>query len=147
MALRSRRPPDPLRDHLVEVRRGLLRLHKALIDSERPVYEQRVGPISNMQLLTALLEDAFFAWLRPFSGLIARIDAAISEDEPVTPDAARGFIIEASGLVTDRGNGGAAGENAARFARVRQRDPAVLFAQTELHRRIAEALRWLDEAA
>jgi hypothetical protein len=40
-----------------------------------------------------------------------------------------------------------ADENAARFVQVRQRDPAVLFAQTELHRRIAEALRWLDAPA
>jgi hypothetical protein len=40
-----------------------------------------------------------------------------------------------------------ADENAARFVQVRQRDPAVLFAQTELHRRVAEALRWLDAPA
>lgn len=143
MALRARRPHDPLREHLVEVRRGLLRLHKALIDSERPLYEQRMGPISNMQLLQALLEDPFFAWLRPFSGLISRMDAAMSGDEPVTPEGARGFVDEAGALIADRLDGGA-DENAARLARVRQRDPAVLFAQTELHRRIAAALLWMD---
>ena len=144
MPLRAQRTPDPLREHLVEVRRHLMRLHKALIDSERPEYEQRTGPISNMQLLQALLEDPFFAWLRPFSGLISSIDAALSEDEPVTRDQARGFVDQAGALVSGSAE---ADENAARFVQVRQRDPAVLFAQTELHRRIAEALRWLDASA
>jgi hypothetical protein len=59
----------------------------------------------------------------------------------VTRDQARGFVEQAGALVSGSGD---ADENAARFVQVRQRDPAVLFAQTELHRRIAEALRWLD---
>ena len=68
---RRDRSPDPVRDHLKEVRRGLLRLHKALIDAERAVWERETGPVSNGRFLQALIEDPFFAWLRPFSGLIA----------------------------------------------------------------------------
>jgi len=61
------RPPDPVRQHLVEVRRGLLRLHKALIDAERGGFEASRGPLTNTQLLGALLDDPHFAWLRPYS--------------------------------------------------------------------------------
>ena len=35
------RPSDPVRQQVVEVRRALLRLHKALIDSERAAFEAR----------------------------------------------------------------------------------------------------------
>lgn len=137
MPVRGPRPHDPLRAHLVEVRRGLLRLHKSLIDSERRVFEQQAGAQSNMQLLQALIDDPFFAWLRPFSGLIAEIDAGLSEDEPVTPDAARAYLVRAAGLVAPPEDG--------RFAEVRRRDAGVLFAATELHRQIAAALLYLDE--
>ena len=59
------RPTDPVRQQIVEVRRALLRLHKALIDSERAAFEARAGATSNGQFLQLLLQDPFFVWLRP----------------------------------------------------------------------------------
>ena len=65
------------RQSLVEVRRGLLRLHKALVDSERAAFEVGSGALSNGQFLQLLLQDPYFTWLRPYSALIAEIDEAL----------------------------------------------------------------------
>ena len=142
MAIRIGRagPPNPARDHLAEVRRALLRLHKALIDSERAVYEARNGPMNNSEFLGALLQEPFFQWMRPFSQLIAAMDEAMFGDEPVTAQGARDYVSQARALVAEPGDGdGGAAENA-RYGQVRDRDPAVLFAHTELLRRVAAAL-------
>ncbi|HEU0302603.1 MAG TPA: hypothetical protein VFR37_24295 [Longimicrobium sp.] len=138
-------PPDPVRDHLAEVRRALMRLHKALIDSERPRFEaRRGGAVTSTQLLGALLDDPFFQWLRPFSQLMAAMDEALFDgDEPVTVEGARGFVQRAHALVTP-----AAGDaDDSPYARARLRDPAVLFAHTEFHRRVAAALLAYGDAA
>ncbi|HEX8392480.1 MAG TPA: hypothetical protein VF665_09010 [Longimicrobium sp.] len=142
------RKNDPLRPAMVELRRGLMRLHKALIDSERGVYEQSNGPQTNVQLLQALMEDSFFAWLRPFSRLITEIDGAMHEDEPMTMDAARGYVDRAHALVADSGPHDPLADEteAARYERVRRRDPAVLFAHTEMHRSLAAAALALEDA-
>ena len=137
-------PPDPVRDHLAEVRRALMRLHKSLIDSERSVFEQGRGPVSNGQLLAALLEDPFFQWMRPFSQLMAAMDEALFGDEPVTAESARGFVRQAHALVSEPET---PTPDSARYAYVRSRDPGVLFAHTELHRRVAAALLAYGDAA
>lgn len=131
-------PPDPVRDHLAEVRRALLRLHKALIDSERPRFEARRGSaVTNTELLGALLDDPFFQWMRPFSQLMAAMDEALFGDEPVTAEGAGGFVRQAHALVAAT-DGDAA--DAPPYEQARNRDPAVLFAHTELTRRAAAAL-------
>jgi hypothetical protein len=139
MAIRIGRggPPNPVRDHLAEVRRALMRLHKALIDSERPIFEQSRGPVTNTQLLGALLEDPFFQWMRPFSQLVAAMDEALFGDEPVTHESARDFVRQAHALVSPADP---PTSDSARYEYVRNRDTAVLFAHTELTRRVAAAL-------
>jgi hypothetical protein len=57
------------------VRDRLLRLHKTLLDAERAEYERRFGRVgSSGEWLQLVLGHEHFAWLRPMSGLIARID-------------------------------------------------------------------------
>lgn len=132
---RRRRGPDPVRDPLVEVRRGLFRLHKALIDAERRAFENRHGELSNGQFLQALIQDPFFEWLRPFSGLIVEMDEALAAAEPLTAQDARGYLSRTHALVApDAGS-----EAEARFVGVRQRAPEVLGAHMELLKRIAVA--------
>ena len=140
MAIRIGRagPPNPARDHLAEVRRALLRLHKALIDSERAVYEARNGPMNNSEFLGALLQEPFFQWMRPFSQLIAAMDELMFGDEPVTAEGARPYVAQAHALVAESGDGGT--PESVRYGQVRDRDPSVLFAHTELLRRVAAAL-------
>lgn len=141
-------PPDPVRQHLSDVRKALLRLHKALIDSERAVYETRNGVLNNAEFLGALLQEPFFQWMRPFSQLIAAMDEAMFGEEPVTIEGARDYVNQAHALVTEpgEGNGGGGTPDSARYGQVRDRDPAVLFAHTELVRRVAAALLAWDDA-
>jgi len=66
-------------DHLS---RGLLRLHKALLDDERVSYERVHGRIpSNGEFLQLVLGDAWFAWLRPLSQVMAKLDELGEADE------------------------------------------------------------------
>lgn len=129
---RRDRLPDPVYRYLKDVRKGLLRLHKALIDAERAVFERDNGPMSNGRFLQALIQDPFFAWLRPYSGLIVEIDEAFAGPDPLSEPAAREFVERVRALVEP-----ADAEEAARYERVRQRDPGVLLAHVELASRIA----------
>ncbi|HEX8692952.1 MAG TPA: hypothetical protein VF746_11060 [Longimicrobium sp.] len=129
--------PDPVRDSLVEVRRGLLRLHKALIDAERIDFERGRGPVTNAQLLQALIEEPFFAWLRPFSGLIVEIDEALAAREPISKPAARAFVERVRELVATPVD---EPPELSRLEQVRTRHPDVLLAHLELGSRIKTAL-------
>ena len=62
--------------------RALLCLHKALLDDERVAYERVHGRTpSNGAFLQLVLKDAWFAWLRPLSQLIAKLDEFSEEKE------------------------------------------------------------------
>jgi hypothetical protein len=67
---------------LTDLRKALLRLHKTLLDWERGGYERIHGRQSSNDLLKALLNDPQFAWLRPMSQLIVRIDEILSDKTP-----------------------------------------------------------------
>lgn len=67
---------------LVDLRHALLRLHKVLLDWERTGYERIHGRQSSSDLLEALLNDPQFAWLRPMSQLIVRIDEILDDKTP-----------------------------------------------------------------
>lgn len=69
-------------DQLKTLRDRLLRLHKTLLDSDRAAYERAYGPVgSSGEWLQLVLGHEHFAWLRPFSGLIVRIDEWLAGDE------------------------------------------------------------------
>jgi len=73
-----------LHDRLDAARRGLVQLHKALIDVERVRYERAHGRIESAgRLLHLVINDAAFAWVRPLSALIVRMDAHLAGDEPI----------------------------------------------------------------
>jgi hypothetical protein len=59
-----------------------MRLHKTLLDSDRAAYERAYGRVeSSGEWLQLVLGHEHFAWLRPFSGLIVRIDEWLASDE------------------------------------------------------------------
>jgi hypothetical protein len=71
--------------HLDHLFQALLRLHKALLDDERVSYERVHGRIpSNGAFLQLVLGDAWFAWLRPLSQVMAKLDELGEEDK--SPD-------------------------------------------------------------
>ena len=72
---------DTDRQLLFDLRKALLHLHKTLLDWERAAYERVHGRVSASELLKVIVEDQQFAWLRPISELIVRIDESM-ETEP-----------------------------------------------------------------
>lgn len=91
--------PEPLVQQLREVRRGLLRLHKILLDQERAEYEKTRGPVSSGEMLQLLINHEQFAWLHSISELIVRIDEMFDADEPMTSVNARLLLGEAGTLL------------------------------------------------
>jgi hypothetical protein len=68
------------RADLTELRNGLLRLHKVLLDWERIRFERTNGRIEdNMKLLHLTINDPAFAWLRGVSALIVQIDERMED--------------------------------------------------------------------
>ena len=67
---------------LADLRQALMKLHKVLLDWERRGYERIHGRQSSHDMLQVLLSDSQFAWLRPISQLIVRIDELLSEPTP-----------------------------------------------------------------
>ena len=91
-------PPPPLSpttaERLREVRLRLLDLHKALLEDSRAAYELDRGRIpTNATLLQLVINDPWFAWLRPLSETVVRIDVVLLPDTEATEadavDAAR----------------------------------------------------------
>jgi hypothetical protein len=73
---------EPTVPQVQDLRLALLRLHKVLLDDERVCFERVHGRISsNGEFLQLVLGDAWFAWLRPLSQLIAQLDEALEEDD------------------------------------------------------------------
>jgi catechol 2,3-dioxygenase len=76
-----------LKDRLREVRLRLLDLHKVLLDDTKAAYELDRGRIpSNATLLQLVINDPWFAWLRPLSELVVRIDVALQPDGATNAD-------------------------------------------------------------
>ncbi len=81
---------------LRQVRNHMLRLHKALIDSERVGYEQFHGPIRNSgEFLQLLLEDEWFAWLRSMSQYVVEVDEFLASKTPVELSDAQVLLLKA----------------------------------------------------
>ncbi len=117
---------------LREVRAALLRLHKALLHSERDVYEQFHGRIrSKGEFFQLVLEDEWFSWLRPFSQFIVQIDEALSAKEPITVDRANELLDEARSLVSPCEQGTTREQ---RYYQAIQRDPDIALMHAEVSR-------------
>ena len=65
---------------VIALRRALLHLHKTVLDWARRDYERRQGAVTSQQMLQLLLRDPQFAWLRPLSEMIVRLDEALEAD-------------------------------------------------------------------
>jgi hypothetical protein len=127
--------PPGARQHLTELRDALLRLHKALMESERAGYEQTFGKIqSPYQFLKLLTEDPWFAWFRPVSQLIAAMDEALDAKEPLTVAAVDELMSRAKTMLVPTESGEGFSQH---YDEALQRDPDVVFA----HAAVAKLLR------
>jgi len=127
--------PEGIRQRLTELREGMLRLHKALLESERVSYEETFGKISSpYQFLQLLTSDPWFGWLSPVSQLITAMDEMLDAEEPLTAAMVDAVAARAKTLLV-------ASESGEGFSRhydeALQRAPDVVFA----HAAFAKLLR------
>ena len=119
----------PERRLLTDVRQALLKLHKTLLDWERTAYERAHGRTTGHALLQAILNDPQFAWLRPLSELIVRIDETLENDVADIPGEAAAIVAQARKLVSP-GDQGAL--NAERYEAALQGCPDAVFAHRDV---------------
>ncbi len=123
-------PPEQAFKRLREVRRLLLRLHKALLESERATYEQIHGRIANNSAFFQLvIGHEWFDWLRPMSQFIVQIDEAVAAKEPMTLGDAHHLLADAEKLLTPGEQGSL---SAQRYHQAIQRDPDIAFMHAEI---------------
>jgi len=80
-----------MRQQLEDVRRALLRVHKALLEDARIRYEREQGRIEGSgALLRLVLNDPWFDWLHPLSELVVQMDELLAADDPKAND---GFAL------------------------------------------------------
>src|SRR5215813_8951786 len=100
----NERASELTRSALKELRHGLLRLHKLLLDLERRDFERARGKISNSyEFLQLVLKDPWFDWLHRLSELIVQIDEAldsIGAETPATEEDAKALIARARSLLS-----------------------------------------------
>ena len=123
---------DATSERLTNLRNGLLKLHKTLLDSERGVYEREVERITSTgQYLQLVLNDPWFAWLHELSKFIVLVDETLDFDDPPTAADADRLIAQARDLVSPSENGAAFGRS---YFEAMQRDPAVVLAHRDMMR-------------
>jgi hypothetical protein len=122
--------PEGIRKRLTELRHALLKLHKALVDSEKVGYEKTMGQIpSPNHFLQLLTKDPWFAWLHPLSQLIVAMDEALDAEEPLTPDKVDALVRQSDLLlVVQESSEGFSGH----YYQALQRDPDVVLAHAEV---------------
>lgn len=102
-------------------------LHKALLDSERISYEQAFGTIASAHdFLTLLLQDPWFAWLKPLSELIVSLDEALDEKRNRIGGEAEIWFTRTRQLLVASETGEAFPKH---YDNALQRDPDVILAQ------------------
>jgi hypothetical protein len=121
-------PPD-LKRRLNETHRGLLRVHKALLDYERSRFETLNGPIPGPgEFLQLVINDSYFAWLRPVSEFVVQIDEYVESKEPVDPKVGEALLVAAREMLAPSETGD---EFQRKYHRALQESPEVGIAHGE----------------
>lgn len=124
--------PEPLLRRTRELRLGLLRLHKTLLNAERAVYERVYGQVTGGELLQLIIGDEHFAWLHTISELIVRMDEMLEAEEP-TAGEAQSLFARARATLNPSEEGD---EFRRKYFAALQRDPDAVLA----HRRVTQIL-------
>lgn len=128
--------PQPAREKLTALRQTLLTLHKALLDSERTAYELVHGAIgSPAAFLQLLINDNWFAWLRPVTALLVQIDEALAAKNPPADERRLEQLIDDTRALLSPSR--EANGFWKRYAGVIQRDPGVAILHEELAKQLA----------
>lgn len=134
---------DLTRRRLTDLRNGLLRLHKALLDSERESYERAHGRriTSRGELFQLVVGDPWFAWLHRVSELVAQIDEMLAAEEPATAIEATRVIDQARTLLKPSEEREGFGKS---YFDALQRDPDVVLAHAAVKKLLRKGVFHLN---
>jgi hypothetical protein len=122
-----------------QLRQGLLKLHKLLLDLERRGYERARGRIGNSyEFLQLVLKDPWFDWLHRLSELIVQIDEALDtllSETPATEEDVRALISRARLLLAPAETGTEFQKN---YFLALQQSPDVVLLHSEIVRLLNE---------
>jgi len=128
---------EALRHLLLDVRHGLLGLHKALIIAEQLTYERINGRVdSTGQLLQLVLNDPWFTWLYPLSQMVIRVDELLEDDMELTTVEVEHFLTEVRALIRPSEQGDGFERS---YYEALQRAPDVIFAHVEVKKLLTKA--------
>ena len=117
---------------------GLLRLHKALLDDERIAYERVHGRIpSNGAFLHLILNDAWFAWLRPLSQAIAQLDELSESEDAASDEPIPALLVSVQRLLVPMEEGEGFGRH---YHDALQRNPDVVLAHAGVKTLLIQSL-------
>jgi|SRR4029453_5245533 hypothetical protein len=124
---------ETTRENLKQLRQGLLRLHKLLLDQERRGYERARGKIGNsFEFLQLVLKDPWFDWLHRLSELIVQIDETLEthdSETPATEEDAKALVNRAKALLSPAETGTEFQKN---YFLALQQSPDVVLLHSEL---------------
>ncbi len=110
------------------LRMALLALHKMLLDHERLRYERANGRVETSgQMLNLVMNDPWFAWLRPMSALVVQADERLDSDEGVSATDVAAFSTQVRQLMQGPD-----------FERALQESPDVVMARGRLASALAD---------
>lgn len=133
MADRFPREKGEYSERLSHLSKILLSLHKRLLDTAREEYVRTHGEVDNaFRMLALVMEDPYFAWLRPVSQLIVRIDE-LAETE-TRKDEVDAVVLATKELLTT-------GDFAARYPELLQLDAEIVI----IHAQLQKALGRFDQ--
>jgi hypothetical protein len=124
---------------LKQLRQGLLKLHKLLLDLERLGYERARGPIANSyEFLQLVLKDPWFDWLHQLSEMIVQIDEALDSiraEKSATEEEALALISRARSLLSPSEEGSQFQKN---YFLALQQSPDVVLLHSEIVKLVSE---------
>jgi len=125
------------RQALLDIRRGLLGLHKALIIAEQLTYERINGRVASTgQLLQLVLNDPWFTWLHPLSQLVIHVDELLDAESDLTSVEVDELLSEVRRLTRPSEEGDGFERS---YYEALQRDPDVIFAHVEVKKLLTKA--------
>lgn len=117
---------------LRELRQTVLNLHRALLHSERIIYEQFHGRIqTNNEFFQLVISHDWFQWLRPISQFIVQMDDVLGSKEPVTEADVSRLFDDARSLLNPAQEGTSL---ETRYFRAIQRDPDIALMHAQVSR-------------
>ena len=113
---------------LADLRLGLLRLHKVLLEMERINYEKVSGRVNSGELLQIVLNHPQFGWLRIISALVVEIDELLNDEDPADVSDFAELTSQARRLLTAPENE----EFKTKYQAALQREPAVVIGHSNV---------------